>query len=158
MDPKQIAPICLASSVLCKAMGADAYNAPLPFTMGVIVAPLDPGTEGGIIVQWLVPPLGRESAAGGGRSRKAVDIFGSWTSLSSLALADSGHYKMPDVHFSKDEVLIGPIELDGGTWPFTVLDDLVDVHSIDITGLRWARTSHGHAYRSYRLFSHCFHQ
>ena len=61
---------------------------------------------------------------------------------------------MPDVQFSKDEVLIGPIELDGGKLPFAVLDELVDVHSIDITGLRWARTTHGSAYRSYRLFNH----
>ena len=125
----------------------------LPFTMGVIVAPLDPGTEGDIIVQWLVPLLGRASTAGG-RSQKAVDIFGSWVSHMSLALADAGHYIMPDVQFSKDEVLIGPIELDGGKLPFAVLDELVDVHNIDITGLRWTRTTEGNVYRSYRLFNH----
>ena len=109
------------------------YSVPLPFTLGVIVAPLDPGTEGDIIVQWLVPLLGRESAAGG-RSRQAVDILGSWIAHSSLALADAGHPNMPDVQFSMDEVLIGPIDLDGGKLPFAVLDDLVGVHNIDITG------------------------
>ena len=134
-------------------MGADAYNMPLPFTMGVIVAPLDPGTEGDIIVQWLVPLLGRESAAGG-RSRKAVDLFGAWISLSSLALAVTGHDKLSDVEFSKDEVRIGPIELAEGKLPFTVLDELVDVRNIDSTGLRWTRTTLGNVYRSYRLFNH----
>ena len=71
-----------------------------------------------------------------------------------MALADAGHYKMPDVHFSKDEVLIGPIELDDGKLPFAVLDEVVDAHSIDITGLRWVRTTLGNMYRSYRLFNH----
>ena len=89
-----------------------------------------------------------------GRSRTAVDIFGSWLNLSNLALADAGHYKMPDVQFSKDKVLIGPIELDGGKLPFGVLDQLVDEHNIDVTGIRWTRTTHGNVYRSYRLFNH----
>ena len=71
-----------------------------------------------------------------------------------LALAAAGHYKTPYVQFSKDEVLIGPIELDGGKLPFAVLDELVDVHNIDITGLRWTRTTLGNVYRSYRLFNH----
>ena len=49
--PTERADICPASIVICKAMGAHDYDVPLPFTMGVIVAPLDPGTEGDIIVQ-----------------------------------------------------------------------------------------------------------
>ena len=61
---------------------------------------------------------------------------------------------MPDVKISKDEVLIGPIGLDGGKLPFTVLADLVDVHNIDITGLRWTRTTPGNVYRSDRLYNH----
>ena len=90
--PTKRADISPASIVICKAMGAHAYNVPLPFTMGVIVAPLDPGTEGDIIVQWLVPLVGRASTAGG-RSQKGVDIFGSWVSHTSLALADQDTIK-----------------------------------------------------------------
>ena len=64
-------------------MGADAYNVPMPFTMGVIVAPLDPGTEGDIIVQWLVPLLGRESAAGAVQGKQLIhsvrgSLFRAW--------------------------------------------------------------------------------
>ena len=72
----------------------------------------------------------------------------------SLALADAGHYKMPDVQISQNEVLIGPIELDGGKLPFAVLNELVDVHNMDITGLSWTRTTLGNVYRSYRLYNH----
>ena len=43
---------------------------------------------------------------------------------------------MPDFHISKNKMLIGPIELDEDRLPFAVLDELVDVHNIDITGLR----------------------
>ena len=85
--------------MICKAIGARAYDVPLPFTMGVIVAPLDPGAEGDIIVQWLVPPLGKESSSGG-RNKTAVDIIGLWKAHSSLALADAGHYSMPYVQIS----------------------------------------------------------
>ena len=54
-SPQETSPICPASIVVCKDMGAVAYKMSMPFTMGVIVAPLDPGTEGDAIVQQGAP-------------------------------------------------------------------------------------------------------
>ena len=150
--PKEDAPICPSSIVICSSLGASAYKVALPFTMGIVAAPLDPSTDGDIILQWLVPPLGPESAARG-RQRQTVDMFGTWRAYTSLPLADAGHYEMPDVQVSKGSVLIGPTELADGKLSFDTLDALVDLHGIDITGLRWTRTRCGNAYRSYKLLN-----
>ena len=56
--------------------------------------------------------------------------------------------------YKQKQMLIGPIELDEDRLPFAVLDEFVDVHNIDITGLGWTRTTHGNVYRSYRLYNH----
>ena len=101
--------------------GASAYTMTLPFTMGVVAAPLDPNKDGDIILQWLAPPVGPETAAGG-RRRQAVAIFGTWRAYSRLPLEDAGHYEMPAVQVSKYSALIGPIELDDGKAKFATLD------------------------------------
>ena len=152
--PEEPAPIGPGSLVVCKSLGgASAHDAVLPFTLGVVVAPLDPGVEDDVILQWWVPPLGKETVAGG-RHKKAVDIFGQWCPYVRVALEDAGHYKMPAANISKESILIGPIELDDGKLPFATLDALIDTHGIDITGLRWTRTKLGSVYRSYRLYNH----
>ena len=85
--------------------------------------------------------------------RKTVDLFGAWAPHGTVDVEESDQISMPDATVSKSDVLIGPVDLEDGKLKFDTLDELVDTHMIDITGLQWTRTKLGSVYRSWRLLA-----
>ena len=70
--PPSIGPM---TTVICRTSSVVQGKA-TPFSMGVVVAPLENDARE-VIIQWWVPPFGAESNSGG-RSRTTVDMFGRW--------------------------------------------------------------------------------
>ena len=57
----------------------------------------------------------------------------------------------PDCVVKQAEVLEINVDLVDGKIPYNVLDQIVDVHGIDVTGLQMSQTPNGTLYRTYRL-------
>lgn len=147
--PKRPPVITPESFIICD-VGATVFGARLPFTLASVAGPMGPDQGDQLIVQWWVPPKGQISTRQG-RAKEAVDIFGSWRSLGSLSLHEAGDVEMPSVLIDRSRVLMGPIDLVDSKLTYKDLDQLIDQHRIDMTGLTWTQTKNGQAYRLYRL-------
>jgi hypothetical protein len=59
---------------------------------------------------------------------------------------------MPSPHIRPSEVLLWGFDLtSNGEIPFDILDQLLDVHGLDFTGLTLSATPRGNLYRTHRL-------
>ena len=133
-SPTRPTPIAPTSMVIC-SQTCDILGLEVPFTMGVIVAPVDLTGDLDVVIQWWVPPTDKERIAGG-RTRMTVDLFGQWHPFDQIATADMENYKMPPASVRRSSILLGPVDLDDdGKITFQMLDKLADL-GLDLTGLR----------------------
>ena len=148
--PKRPPMITPESVIICEAQ-AEVFGVQMPFMLASVVGPMGPtDNEGQLIVQWWVPPFGQIHTRQG-RTKDAVDIFGSWRSAGVLTLKEAADVKLPPVVVDRSKVLMGPIDLTDSRLTYQDLDKLIDMHRIDVTGLTWTQTKNGNAFRLYRL-------
>lgn len=125
--------------------GEMKHNA-LPFHVGVIMELLPTGSA---LVQWLVPGESKHASFRGGRKRLVTDVFGPWYTADDQVVASLP--ALPSAVVQPCSVLEWCFELEDDCLPFGILDKLVDVHFIDVTGLNLSSTPRGNLFRTHRL-------
>ena len=128
------------------------HGVDIPFSMGAVVAPVNADGDTQLILQWWVPPQDKERVAGG-RSKTTVDLFGEWCPFDPLDVGEVASHVLPAETIERSQVLLGPIDLVNGGIPYTTFDALYTHHGLDLTGLKFTRTTLGDGYRQYRLFT-----
>ena len=105
---------------------------------------------------WYHPLDSPEQNFRAGRKKKILDIFGPWGPSDTLPLTSSE--TLPSVMQPHQKVLLWDFEpeideknAEQVTIPFSVLDQVMDIHHIDITGLSMSSTKRGNLYRTHRL-------
>ena len=148
--PKRPPVITPDSMIICVAK-ATVCGLRLPFLLASVAGPMGPADNlEQLIVQWWVPPMGQISTRQG-RTKDAVDIFGSWRSAGALTLKEAVDVELPSVLIDRSTVLMGPVDLIDWRLTYQDLDKLIDKHKVDVTGLTWTQTKNGNAFRLYRL-------
>jgi len=131
---------------------ARARGEQLPFLLGRHLPDGAAAANEGFLVEWYVPPLGKETTPKPGPKKLIMDIFGVWQGCGSCAPVDLGELVLPDCIVRPDDVLCTFTEFDDdGGIPFDIFDALRKNHGIDCTGLRLTSTLMGHRYRHYVL-------
>ena len=106
--------------------------------------------EGTAFVQWWLPGRSASANAKAGRKAQVMDIFGPWHPADSLRLDDLEPLPTPVVK-TTDVWEWGFDLTESHELKFETLDDIMDKHNLDITGLNLTSTSRGNRYRTYRL-------
>lgn len=133
---------CLGSFVITRCTSASK----LPFAMGVL---RDLAGELGL-VEWLHPLKSTERKFASGKKKQILDIFGRWLPVDSFQVGDLEELPKPLV--DPKDILLWNFELtEDSEIPFSTLDQLLDVHGIDFTGLSLSATHRGNLYRTHRL-------
>lgn len=91
-----------------------------------------------------------------GRKKRVLDIFGAWIPADDISFEDSevlptavqpaNKVLVFDFDPEEDETQAGSLRI-----PFEVLDQVMDHHGIDVTGLSFSSTKRGNLYRTHRL-------
>ena len=103
-------------------------------------------------VVWYVPGLASAETFRSGPKKKLLDIFGPWTSMHALSLAEYQVCSMPSPVVHLADILECNFDLSSDeTLPYDVFDALRSHHGIDVTGLSVSSTHRGNLYRSYAL-------
>ena len=118
----------------------------LPFFVGLLIEMLTPNNA---LVPWLVPQESRQTNFRAGRKKLVTDIYACWHAADKQALATLP--VLPPVEVQPEQILEWAFELEDDMVPFSVLDRVVDVHFIDITGLSLSSTPRGNLFRTHRL-------
>ena len=66
-------------------------------------------------------------------------------------MKEAADVDLPSVVVDRSKVLMGPVDLADSRLTYQYLDNLIDTHKIDVTGLTWTQTKNGTAFRLYRL-------
>ena len=103
-----------------------------------------------VFVVWYVPGLASAEAFRSGTKKKLLDIFGPWTSLHTLTLAECRARNLPSpvVNLADISECYFALSSDGAL-PYDVFDALQRQH--DVTGLSMSNTHRGNLYRRYAL-------
>ena len=105
-----------------------------------------------VVVVWYVPGLASAEAFRSGPKKKLLDIFGPWTSMHALSLAEYPVCSMPSPVVHLADILDCSSDLSSDeTLPYDVFDALRSHHGIDVTGLSVSSMHRGNLYRSYAL-------
>ena len=125
----------------------------LPFLIGVAIeTPSTVERAHDVVVVWYVPGLASAETFRSGTKKKLLDIFGPWTSLHTLTLAECRACNLPSPVVNLADILECNFALSSdGTLPYDVFDALRRQHGIDVTGLSMSSTHRGNLYRSYAL-------
>ena len=109
-----------------------------------------------VAVVWYAPGLASAETFRSGTKKKLLDIFGPWTSLHTLTLAEGRARNLPAPVVNLADILECNFALSSdGTLPYDVFDALRRQHGIDVTGLSMSSTHRGNLYRSYALLGGC---
>jgi len=101
-------------------------------------------------VQWWVPGESNKANQKAGPKRSVIDMFGSWQPADEVLLA--ALVPLPKPEIKRADVLEWGFDLtNANELPFETLDNIMDQHKIDITGLTLTNTPRGNKYRTYRL-------
>ena len=93
-----------------------------------------------------------ENFRSGANKKKVFDIFGPWTSIHALTVAQLRQCRLPQPVVALSQILECNFELSGeGTIPYDVFDALRIQHGIDVTGFSTSMTHRGNLYRNYAL-------
>ena len=149
-EPKEPSVISVQSMVICRDTRI-FRGFHIPFTMGVIAAPVHVVAGIDVVIQWWIPPQGKERVAGG-HTRDTVDLFGAWRAFDELSVEEAGACTLPPASVPSSSIILGPIDLVEGMITHKTLDTIIEL-DIDITGLTWTRTDGGNAFRQYRLYT-----
>ena len=88
----------------------------------------------------------------GGKKKKVLDIFGPWTSIHALTVAQLRKCRLPQPVVALSQILECNFDLcDAGTLPYDVFDALRTQHDIDVTGFNASLTHRGNLYSNYAL-------
>jgi len=105
---------------------------------------------------WYHPLSSPEKNFRVGRKKKILDLFGPWVPVADLSLSETE--SLPSVMQPASKVLCWDFEPEeddsgsgGASVPFTVFDQLMDIHHIDVTGLSLSSTKRGNLYRTHRM-------
>ena len=125
----------------------------LPFLIGVAVeTPSTLERAHDVAVVWYAPGLVSAETFRSGTKKKLLDIFGPWTSLHTLTLAECRACNLPAPVVNLADILECNCALTSdGTLPYDVFDALRRQHGIDVTGLSMSSTHCGNLYRTYAL-------
>ena len=125
----------------------------LPFLIGVAIeTPSTVARAHDVAVVWYTPGLTSAETFRSCTKKKVLDIFGPWTSLHTLALAECRERNLPSPVVNLADILECNFALSSdGTLPYDVFDALRRQHGIDVTGLSMSSTHRGNLYRSYAL-------
>ena len=125
----------------------------LPFLIGVAIgAPSTVDHAHDVAGVWYVPGLASAETFKSGTKKKLLDIFGPWTSLHKLTLAECRACNLPAPVVNLAGILECNCALSSdGTLPYDVFDALRRQHVIDVAGLSMSSTPRGNLYRSYAL-------
>ena len=132
--------------VICKPGTASFDGMPLPFTMGMCLAP-DTGSP--IFVAWWVPSRSRKVDFKKGRKALIADIFAPWRPLDTLTADEGSLASLPDVEVPQSDILLTHVELENDKVPHKAFDRLRFEHHIDVTALSLSQTQGGNTYRVY---------
>ena len=109
-----------------------------------------------LVVVWYVPGLASAETFRPGTKQKLLDIFGPWTSLHTLTLAECRACNLPSPVVNLADILECNFALSSdGTLPYDVFDALRRQHGVDVIGLSMSSTHRGNVYRSYALLGGC---
>ena len=104
------------------------------------------------VVVWYVPDVAPVENFRGGAKKKVLDIFGPWTSIHTLTVAQLRKCRLPQPVVALSQILECNFDLsDAGTLPYDVFDALRTQHDIDVTGFSTSMTHRGNLYRNYAL-------
>ena len=122
----------------------------LPFLIGVAIeTPSTVERAHDVAVVWYVPGLASAETFRSGTKKKLLDIFGPWTSLHTLTLAECRACNLPSPVVNLADILECNFALSSdGTLPYDVFDALRRQHGIDVTGLSMSSTHRSTVYRS----------
>ena len=139
--------------VVVRASLTDAVRGSrLPFLLGRHL-PDAPNQDGGtLLVEWFVPPTGRNVAPKPGPKAEVEDIFGVWLPSGSVAVDVLGNFSLPSSLVEPVDILHSFPECnDEGGIPYEVFDVLRREHNIDCTGMNATASRAGQQYRHYVL-------
>ena len=123
-----------------------ANSKALPFGLGQVMDVDDDSA----IVQWYHPSTSKESNLRAGRKKSILDLFGEWQALDALPV--DGVEPLPPSVLSPSKILIWGFHLeDNNLVPFKVLDQIMDLDFVDLTGQKMSSTKRGTMYRAHRL-------
>ena len=118
----------------------------LPFCVGQVMDVDDNSA----IVQWWHPSMSKEANLKAGRKRNILDLFGEWSPADELAVGEVE--PLPPSVLTPSRILLWGFVLEEGTLlPFKVLDQIMDLDFVDLTGLKISSTKRGAMYRAHRL-------
>ncbi|CAK9105722.1 OTU domain-containing protein, partial [Durusdinium trenchii] len=117
----------------------------LPFCLGEVID-ID---EDSAIIQWWHPGKSKEANLKAGRKKAILDLFGEWAPTDDLPLTELE--PLPPSILSPSKILIWGFNLESGQVPFEILDKVMDLDFVDLTGLKLSSTKRGSLYRAHRL-------
>ena len=104
------------------------------------------------MVEWFVPPTGRNVAPKPGPKAEVEDIFGVWLPSGSVAVNVLGNFSLPSSLVEPVDILHSFPECnDEGGIPYEVFDVLRREHNIECTGMNATASRAGQQYRHYVL-------
>ena len=129
------------------------HNLPVAFLIGVAVETGSSiSSDKRVVVVWYVPSLAPAETFRSGAKKKILDVFGPWTTVDGMSLAQLRSCRLPAPLVHLDDVMECNFHLTpDGTLPYDVFDALRRRHGIEITGLSMSMTHRGNLYRSYAL-------
>ena len=94
-----------------------------------------------VVVVWYAPGLASAETFRSGPKKNLLDIFGPWTSMHALKVADSRVCNLPSLVVHVAGILECNFDLSAAaTWPYDVFDALRSQHGIDLTGCNVSST------------------
>ena len=102
-----------------------------------------------VVVVWYAPGLASAETLRSCPKKKLLDIFGPWTSMHAVSLAEYQVCSLPSLVAHLADILECNFDLSSdATLPYDVFDALQSHHGIDVTGLSVSSTHRGNLYRS----------
>ena len=84
------------------------------------------------------------------KCQEVRDLFGPWDAADGLPLMELPPF--PGATIQPQQVLEHNFDLEqDGSLPFSVFDELMDKHNIDVSGLTMSNTARGNQFRTHRL-------
>ena len=117
----------------------------LPFCLGEVIDI----EQDSAIIQWWHPGKSKEANLKAGRKKAILDLFGEWAPTDDLPLTELE--PLPPSILSPSKILIWGFNLESGQVPFEILDKVMDLDFVDLTGLKLSSTKRGSLYRAHRL-------